>query len=253
MTTFLFRYSLAVQYLTIFSPGLNGKGSGLDLARSVPWFPVVGLLLGGGLSLLYFGLVWILPSDLADLTVIFVLIAVTRGRRLRGLVQWIQPATRSEFSSPAKDEGWHGSLGPTQVFVLLAVLLLKFVSLDLINESVKPQAILMMPLVSHWNMTFLVYAARFFKRDYLDPGSFIRWVEGRDFFRATVVFIAFPFYVLKLKALFVLFIMILFSLLYLKLCRARNLGFDEDALGASSEPCEILFLMALQGLNFASN
>ena len=104
-----------------------------NLALSLPWFPLVGFLLGS--SLLFFGYLWAWlsvpewPAGIALLMLIMEII-LTRGLHLDGLADWADSLgaikEREKKLSIMKDV----NLGAFGVIALLTVLLARWIALE---------------------------------------------------------------------------------------------------------------------------
>jgi len=79
------RLVAAIRFLTILPlPGRWGTEEA-DLAGSVVFFPIVGLLIGAVVAALAFGLVHILPPAVVSVLIVIALAAVSGGLHLDGL------------------------------------------------------------------------------------------------------------------------------------------------------------------------
>jgi adenosylcobinamide-GDP ribazoletransferase len=72
----------ALSYLTILRMPRQRQ---YDLSRAVYWFPVVGMFIGGFLALSWWGLVHVLPTQVASLLVVVLWVWLTGGMHLDGL------------------------------------------------------------------------------------------------------------------------------------------------------------------------
>lgn len=72
----------ALSYLTILRMPRQRQ---YDLSRAVYWFPVVGMFIGGFLSLTWWGLAQILPPQIVSLMVVVMWVWMTGGMHLDGL------------------------------------------------------------------------------------------------------------------------------------------------------------------------
>ena len=126
----------ALSYLTVLR--LPGKRH-YDLRRAVFWFPVVGLFVGGFLSLVWWGSEAIAPRQIAALMTVLAWTWITGGIHLDGLANTSEalPSWRSRASMHEILNNPHvGPLGMTAVFAVLAA---KGIALD--NMSVERGAV----------------------------------------------------------------------------------------------------------------
>lgn len=117
----------ALSYLTVLR--LPGKRQ-YDLSRAVVWFPVVGLFIGGFLTLVWWGSEAIAPRQVAALVTVLAWTWITGGIHLDGLantsealLSWRSRSSMHEILTTPHI----GPLGMTAVFAVLAV---KGIALD---------------------------------------------------------------------------------------------------------------------------
>ncbi len=136
----------AIRFLTVFPlPGTYGSGSD-DLAASIPFFPVVGLVLGALASLLGL-LFWsLLPPLVAATLTTFVLLAVSGGFHLDGLADtadgFFSARPRERILAIMRDS----HIGAMGVIALIMVLLLKFSALATLDRPGAVRAVFLMPI-----------------------------------------------------------------------------------------------------------
>jgi len=75
----------AVKFLTSVPVPDGWTGGGPGLARSVPWFPVVGLAAGGALAGVCLGLQLVLPALPLAVVLVALMAGVSGGLHLDGL------------------------------------------------------------------------------------------------------------------------------------------------------------------------
>ena len=141
------RFLAAVRFLTVL-PLPGGEGAaGADLAGSVPYFPVVGILLGAvaGAS------AWIaaraaVPPLLAGAAIVVLLVAFSGGMHMDGLSDtadgFLGARPREKVLEIMKDS----RAGPMGVTAVACVLLVKFASVAALPQTRFPQAVFLMPL-----------------------------------------------------------------------------------------------------------
>ena len=136
----------AIRFLTVFPlPGSYGCGTD-DLAASIPFFPVVGLVLGVQASLLGL-LFWsLLPHPVAATLTTFVLLAVSGGFHLDGLADtadgFFSARSRERMLAIMRDS----HIGVMGVIALIMVLLMKFSALAALDRPGAVRAVFLMPI-----------------------------------------------------------------------------------------------------------
>jgi adenosylcobinamide-GDP ribazoletransferase len=141
------RFLAALRFLTSFPiPGSCGSAEE-DLARSVPCFPLVGLLLGG----LGAAAAWALgrldvPAMLAALALVVLLLSFSGCLHLDGLSDsadgLLSSRSRDRMLEIMKDS----HVGPMGLVAVLVILLAKFSALASMPPGLRWPAVLLMPL-----------------------------------------------------------------------------------------------------------
>ncbi len=181
----------ALRFLTIV-PVPGGWGTAEeDLARSVPWFPLIGLLLGAAAA----GLAWAVslaaPPLLAAAVVVVVLLSFSGCLHLDGLADtadgFLSSRPRERILEIMKDS----HIGAMGVIAIACLLLVKFAALASLPAGMFWRAVLLMPLAGRCaivvHMALLPYArpsglgAIFYRRPRpwvhgARPGARPRWV-----------------------------------------------------------------------------
>ena len=125
---------IALQFLTRLPVRLPGMPEAQQIGRSLLWYPLVGLLIGGLLLTLH-GLLGSTPALLQAAILLAVWVGLSGGLHLDGLADtadaWVggygdRKRTRAIMKDPRS--------GPIAVVVLLLVLLLKFAALVVLLE-----------------------------------------------------------------------------------------------------------------------
>jgi adenosylcobinamide-GDP ribazoletransferase len=152
----------AIRFLTILPvPGAWGTAEE-DLARSVPWFPLIGLLLGAAAA----GLAWVMsctaPPMLAAAAIVCVLLGFSGCLHLDGLADtadgFLSSRPRQRILEIMKDS----HIGAMGVIAIACVLLLKFAAMASLSAAALWPAVLVMPLAGRCaivvQMALLPYA-----------------------------------------------------------------------------------------------
>lgn len=136
----------ALRFLTILPVPYGGEDETELLARSVPYFPVVGLLIGLVVASLDAALMRIFPPMLSGMLVVIAMIVVSGGLHIDGLAD----TADGFFSSRPKErmleimrDSRSGAMGVTAIVCLVG---LKAAALASIDPGLRWGAILMMPL-----------------------------------------------------------------------------------------------------------
>ncbi|MFP7755551.1 adenosylcobinamide-GDP ribazoletransferase [Thermodesulfobacteriota bacterium B35] len=136
----------ALRFLTIAPiPGQSGM-AGDDLARSTPYFPLVGLLIGLACAPLAWLLSLLLPPAVAAVLVTTLLFAVSGGLHLDGLADTadglFSARSRERMLAIMRDS----RIGAMGVIALVVLLLLKVTALASLDRDRLPAAVVLMPV-----------------------------------------------------------------------------------------------------------
>ena len=152
----------AIRFLTIVPvPGVWGTAEE-DLARSVSWFPLIGLLLGAVAAGLAWAMAWTTPPLLAAAVLVVVLLTFSGCLHLDGLADtadgFLRCRPRAQILEIMKDS----HIGAMGVIAIVCLLLLKFAALATLPAGMIWPAVLLMPLAGRCaivvHMALLPYA-----------------------------------------------------------------------------------------------
>jgi adenosylcobinamide-GDP ribazoletransferase len=141
---------LALSFLTILPIAPKGQPQAFGPARA--WFPLVGLLLGGGLALLDLGLRQVFPVELTSALLLAALILATRALHVEGLVDCCDALpgghTRERRLEILRDP----HIGAFGVIGAVAMLLIYWAALVAIPGRMRLEALILYPCLSRWAM-----------------------------------------------------------------------------------------------------
>lgn len=132
----------ALGFLTILPVTSDGK----DLGRSVPWFPVVGLLIGGLIASLDYVIGRVFPPVVTSVLTVILLVAVSGGLHLDGLADmadgFLSSRPRERVLEIMKDS----RIGTMGALAIVSVIALKIAALSSISPGMRFGSILLMPV-----------------------------------------------------------------------------------------------------------
>jgi adenosylcobinamide-GDP ribazoletransferase len=234
----------AIKFLTVLPVPGGWSGNEKALARSVPYFPLVGLLIGLIAAVFDYTIGQILPPlPASTLTVIF-LIGLTGGLHMDGLAD----TADGFFSARPRDKMMEimrdSRTGVMGVLAVVSVVLLKITLLTVILTSSRWVVILIMPLAGRAAMIALMTALPYARPEgglatlFADSRSWLHvlWAWGLLFavsgWLAQGLGLAAAILALVITALFALY------------NRGKIGGYTGDTLGAVCELAEIAPLLA---------
>ncbi len=152
----------AWRFLTVVPLPGNWGMAEADLARSVPWFPLIGLLLGAAAAALACGLALLAPPLVVAAAMVIILLSFSGGLHLDGLADtadgFFSSRSREQILEIMKDS----HIGAMGVIAMVCVLLAKFAALASLPAARLWPAALLMPLAGRSalviHMALLPYA-----------------------------------------------------------------------------------------------
>lgn len=234
----------AFQFLTIIPLPVNGAWGEGDMGRSMRFFPLVGLLLGGMLALACYGFSYFLPSPVADMLLVALLALVTGGLHLDGLADVCDGfgarGPRERFLEVMKDS----SVGAVGVIGVVLGLMLKYQSLHQLPLSIKTGAIILFPAVARFAQVQLAVGSKRARGDGLGA-TFIAGAGKFELFCAGFTILAASYCILGVPGIICCIIASLFAILAKAYFNRRLGGITGDVIGCVSELVEILCLMTV--------
>jgi adenosylcobinamide-GDP ribazoletransferase len=235
---------LAITFLTALPWRRLGEVGPRDLARSMLWFPWVGLLLG---LMFWAGMfVFRLFKDPVAAALLLVLtVAATRGLHLDGLADTVDGLgggkTPQERLAIMRDS----RLGAFGAMSLFLALLLKFTLFLCYGGRTADLGLILFPVISRWGMVLLAFLSPYARPEGGLGEAMTSGVTGGTLAGATLgaLFLAFLFFGIGGMALLAVAAAAVWLLsLYF---RRKLGGVTGDVLGAANEVLEVLMLLGL--------
>ncbi|HWI41240.1 MAG TPA: adenosylcobinamide-GDP ribazoletransferase [Verrucomicrobiae bacterium] len=237
----------AFRFLTIVPLPGGGACRDGDFGRSMRWFPLVGLLLGGALLGLDQLLSRVFPDMLTDLLLVSVLLAVTGGLHLDGVADVFDGlaarGTRERMLEVMKDPRC-GAAGAASVVLLL---LFKYVALMHLPAEARSGGLLLFPLLGRFAQVQITVGSRRARGEGLGA-LFIRGAGWKELGIATVTALAACWFCLSYVGLYLFCGAYLITFL-VKLWFHRRLGgITGDVIGFACETVEAATLLLIVAL-----
>ena len=232
----------ALRFLTVLRiPGANSPEA---LARSVAWFPAVGLLLGAALVGLDALLQRAFPPVLSAALLVTALALLTGGLHLEGLAD----AADGLFGGHTVEDRLRIMRDPTVgsygVIAVALVLLIKTAAIASLPEPRLP-ALLLFPALGRWSMAWAIVSFPYARREGL--GSAFRAGPLALSFASLTVFVAVAG-LLQVRAIAPLAAAALAAVAVTGFTLRRIPGLTGDCYGALNEVTEVVALLALAAL-----
>ena len=215
-----------------------------ELAASMAWYPVVGLLIGGGLIVADFGFTAIVSPAVVNVLLIVLLVLFTRGLHQDGLADTLDGLaggrTATERLSIMRDPHI-GAIGSTGLFLSL---MLRYAGLMTLPQELRLPALLCMPAVGRWGMVTSAWISPYARVEGGLAAPFLAHLSWRHVALSTMVLmIALTAGFGVVGACLILLAGVLIIVLGWRACRGWFGGITGDTLGAVNEVIEILFLL----------
>ena len=152
----------AVQFLTVCPFPKTWCPDEKTLSRSAKWFPVVGLLIGGIIAALDYGLAYLFPQQLTSVFVVIFMLMISGGLHIDGLADtadgFFSSRPRERVLEIMKDS----RSGPMGVVAVVCVIILKIMAVVSVVGMARWWTIMMIPLAGRCalvtNLNVLPYA-----------------------------------------------------------------------------------------------
>jgi adenosylcobinamide-GDP ribazoletransferase len=225
------------------SRGLH-EPTAVELASSMAWYPIVGMLIGGGLVLADTGLSKVFEPSVVNVLLIVLAVLLTRGLHQDGLADTLDglaggktPAARL----PIMRDPRIGAIGATGLFLSL---FLRYAGLMALPQALRVPALLCMPAIGRWAMVTVAWMSPYARSEGGLAASFLPHLSWVHLVAATgglAAGLVWGFGILS-----TLVIVLTGSMVVVAVwagCRQWFGGITGDTLGATNEVSEILFLL----------
>ena len=237
--------SAAFRFLTIIPlPGTLGTDLE-DLKGALPFFPVVGIVLG----LISGAAAWLswqfLPSLVAAVIVTFVLLSFSGALHLDGLADCADGFFSSRERSRMLEIMRDSRIGVMGVIAVVMVLLLKVSVLSGLERDDVVRAALVMPIAGRSALVMMIYLLPYVRKEGGLGSPFYSGGAGWSLLLALVLLFVAGFVVMGLKGLVAVIVVMFVVFIFSRLCHRKIGGATGDTLGASCEIAETVVTFLL--------
>lgn len=235
----------ALSFLTILPVGQNRLSEEKELARSMAFFPLVGLLIGLLLTAGYYLFSLFLRKSITLWTTVGLLALLTRGLHLDGFADTLDGlgsgGTKEKMLEVMKDS----RIGAFGVIGLILLIGGKYLALDQISNGFIPYSLILMVVMGRNSMVLVCYRSPYPRPEGGLAKPFSENLRPRELIisLASTCVIAFILQGWKGPLLFVA--ICFFSLGYRFFFIKKLGGITGDVLGAANELSELLCLILL--------
>lgn len=238
-------------FLTILPVPRRWCGESRDLERSIVWFPLIGLLIGGLIAGFDAGVSALLPVLPASVLSVIAMVAISGALHLDGLADtadgFLSSRPRERILEIMRDS----RVGPMGVLAIVGILLLKVAAMASLASDARFGAVLLMPLAGRTAPVLLMSTLGYVrenglvtafqrKRTFVAPLLALVSLAVAGFLAAGATGLAAAAVAVGVTAIFGLW------------CRAKIGGYTGDTLGAACElaeavPALVVLMVAQRG------
>ncbi len=244
------KFLAALSFLTVIPLPRRREVSPEQVGRSTGYFPVVGIIIGLILAGLYWLLRLVLPSAVVSGLLLVCLVVLTGGLHLDGFVDTCD-GIAGHKTPEARWQVMHDSrAGAFGIVGVCCLLIVKYVSLNSVPDSLMMMTLVLMPVVSRWAMVYAVFAYPYARPSGLGK-VFKQAASQRRLAIATLVALAVAIPWFRLAGLVIMlgvWVIVVAMAAYLK---RKFSGLTGDTYGAINEVAEVgvLILVCLLAHN----
>ncbi len=241
-------FRTAMSFLTIFPVADDLTPEPDRLARSMGFFPAVGLVLGLGLVVLNWLLDGLIPRPVLDCLLILFMILATGALHLDGIADLIDGLAGGKDRESVLHIMKDSRVGAIGVVGLVMVLLLKYLSLYNVSLEMKSAALIIAPAAGRWVQVVLASYCKYLRPDGGTGAVFIEQVGEREVMIATGTLIAAALVLFGFNGIFLVFLFGIVAMLLMRYFQSRLGGVTGDVLGAATEIVEVMSLLFILAL-----
>jgi adenosylcobinamide-GDP ribazoletransferase len=235
----------AFSFLTILPVGHPSLSKGKELARSMAFFPLVGLLIGLILSAGYYLFSLFLPKSITLWSTVGLLALLTRGLHLDGFADTLDGLASGRSKERILEVMRDSRIGAFGVIGLIFLIGGKYLALDQISKVSIPYSLILMAVMGRNSMVLVC-----FRSPYARPGQGLAKPFAENLGYREMALSSATAFGIALLATGVLGILVflgtgLFSLGYRYFFITKLGGVTGDVLGGANELSELLCLILL--------
>ncbi|MFH0924175.1 MAG: adenosylcobinamide-GDP ribazoletransferase [bacterium] len=237
---------IAIQFLTRirFSNKINYKPD--SFAKSMVWFPVVGLILGGILIISNYLLSYLFPLAIVNIFILIILIYLTQGIHLDGFADFIDGFYASNEKQKILAVMRDSRVGSMGALGLIILFLTKYLALTNLTVTTKIYALLLAPVLSRWMMVFATVGSHYAREGDGLGKAFVENNNYKIFLESSLIPVILSITFFKLKSIFIIGMVFIITGILIRYIKKRIDGITGDTLGAINEIIEVAVLLFLQ-------
>jgi adenosylcobinamide-GDP ribazoletransferase len=244
---------VALQFLTTIPIKLGFSTE--QIGRSTVYFPIVGIIIGAILVALNFVFGLVLPPSLVNILLVIAMVLLSGGLHLDGLVDTCDGIA----GNGTPEERWkvmHDSrAGGFGIIGAALLLLIKFVALNNVPQSLMISTLLTAPVISRWAMVYAIFSYPYARPSGLGK-AFKQATDKWKFLLATIITVVLSAGLFKLTGLVMLagLVIILITWLFVTVVafylKKKFGGLTGDTYGAIHELTETVVFILVSALSY---
>lgn len=241
-------FLIAIQFLTSIPTRVRGRISDRELARSMFHFPLVGVILGGALCIVYLITNLFLPHLVICLLLIVSEVLLTKALHLDGLADTIDGLSAGKNKEGVLSIMRQGEIGAFGAIGLVTIMLAKLTLLYSLKTPSIFGALILMATYGRWSLVASAYFWPYAREGEGTGKPFVDLVGRRELVGATIILMSFSVILAKWATLLLLPISVATLACFNGFLKRKIGGVTGDTLGAGCELIEVIALIALVGI-----
>ncbi|MCM2265091.1 MAG: adenosylcobinamide-GDP ribazoletransferase [Desulfuromonadales bacterium] len=239
----LLELRLALGFLTRFPVGALTGVAPAQLGRSMAFFPLVGLLLGGVLAAGDAALAHLLPRAVGDALLLVMLALATGALHLDGFADLCDGVGGGHDREAALRIMKDSCIGAFGAIGLILLLLTKYLALTSLPADIKPALLLLMPVAGRWAPVLLTVTIPYLRGPEGTGSVFAAHAGRRELLLATVTLLAVAGVLFRGEGLLLVTGLALAAAVFGLWIKRRLGGVTGDVMGAAVELLEVATLL----------
>ena len=234
------KFLIALQFLTILPVKIKTEVREKDIGRSLVCFPIVGLLIGLILALIFYAVAF-LPNLVTVTLVLVSSIIITGAIHLDGFADTCDGFYGSKPKEKMLQIMRDSRIGAMGVIGIVSILLLKFTLLASIPQSIPWKPLILMAVFARWSQVLACHTSKYARKEG-KAKYFIEYDSKKEFLGSTFFMILLFLLLMKLNGIILLILSLTPVILFINYAKRKIGGMTGDTIGATSEIAEIAVL-----------
>ena len=239
---------IALQFLTIIPLRPSVRPEERDIAHSMSFFPLLGMIIGGFLILINLITSRYLSPFIASALILIGWVGITGALHLDGFTDTVDGLCGGKNKEQILRIMEDSFIGAKGAIALILLLLLKFALLVGLTNDYKNYALLFAPVAGRWSMVMGIYLSSYAREEGLAK-AFFSHKTGREILWASLITFCLGLILFRIEFFYIIGIALAVNLLLITYLKRRIVGLTGDTLGALNEIIEVITLFSLYCLS----